>query len=60
MFVDNTHAVALYRRYGFEHEGTLRAYALRDGVYVDVYTMARLHPNPPQLTRPPESPRPVT
>ena len=60
VFVDNTHAVALYRRYGFEHEGTLRAYALRDGVYVDVYTMARLHPNPPQLTRPSESPRPVT
>jgi putative acetyltransferase len=52
VFVDNARAIALYRRFGFEHEGTLRAYALRDGVYVDVHTMARLHPNPPQLPRP--------
>jgi putative acetyltransferase len=52
VFVDNARAIALYRRFGFEHEGTLRGYALRDGVYVDVHTMARLHPNPPQLPRP--------
>ena len=52
VFVDNERAIALYQRFGFEHEGRLRAYALRDGVYVDVYTMARLHPNPPQLPRP--------
>lgn len=49
VFADNTRAVALYQRNGFEIEGTHRAYALRDGVYVDVYTMARLHPNPPSL-----------
>jgi putative acetyltransferase len=31
------------------HEGTQRAFALRDGRYVDCHMMARLHPNPPQL-----------
>lgn len=49
VFVDNLPALALYRRFGFELEGTLRAYVLRDGVYVDAHTMARLHPRPPQL-----------
>jgi putative acetyltransferase len=49
VYVDNTPAIALYRKFGFEVEGTLRAYALRDGVYEDVYTMARLHPNPPTV-----------
>jgi L-phenylalanine/L-methionine N-acetyltransferase len=49
VFVDNARAIALYRRFGFEHEGTQRAYALRNGAYVDVHTMARLHPNPPKL-----------
>jgi hypothetical protein len=33
---------------GFELEGTLRAYALRGGVFVDSHCMARLHPTPPQ------------
>ncbi|HMM86228.1 GNAT family N-acetyltransferase [Azohydromonas sp.] len=48
VYVDNAPAIALYRKYGFEHEGTHRAYALRDGVYVDAHAMARLHPNPPR------------
>jgi putative acetyltransferase len=48
VYVDNAPAIALYRKFGFEHEGTHRAYALRDGVYVDAHTMARLHPNPPR------------
>ena len=49
VYTDNAVALALYRRFGFEIEGTLRGYALRDGAYVDAYTMARLHPRPPQI-----------
>jgi putative acetyltransferase len=49
VFSDNAAAIALYRKFGFEHEGTHRAYALRDGVFADVHAMARLHPNPPAL-----------
>jgi len=49
VFTDNGAAIALYRKFGFELEGTHLAYGLRDGRYVDVHAMARLHPNPPQL-----------
>lgn len=44
VYVDNTSALALYKKFGFEIEGTLRQYAMRDGVLADVYTMARLKP----------------
>jgi putative acetyltransferase len=49
VFADNARAIALYRKFGFELEGTQRAWALRDGVYVDSLMMARLHPKQPQL-----------
>ncbi|MFN0185919.1 MAG: GNAT family N-acetyltransferase [Aquabacterium sp.] len=49
VFVDNDAAIALYRKFGFVVEGRHVAYALRDGQYVDVLAMARLHPNPPVL-----------
>jgi putative acetyltransferase len=44
VYSDNEPAIRLYERFGFEHEGTLRQYAFRDGVYVDAYMMARLRP----------------
>lgn len=49
VYTDNPAALALYKKFGFQIEGTLRAYALRDGSYVDVHSMARLHPNPPRF-----------
>jgi L-phenylalanine/L-methionine N-acetyltransferase len=52
VYVDNARAIALYRKFGFEVEGTHRAYALRDGAYVDALFMARLHPSPPTWGRP--------
>jgi len=42
VFVDNERAIELYRRFGFEIEGTHKSYALRDGRYVDTYAMARV------------------
>lgn len=48
VYCDNERAIGLYKRLGFEIEGTMRAYALRNGRYVDVYAMARLHPSPPR------------
>jgi L-phenylalanine/L-methionine N-acetyltransferase len=50
VFVDNPRAIALYRRCGFREEGRHVAYALRDGRYVDVFSMARLHPDAPRAT----------
>jgi L-phenylalanine/L-methionine N-acetyltransferase len=38
----NDGAIGLYRRCGFEIEGTLRAFGFQAGRYVDVHTMARL------------------
>ena len=52
VFADNQRAIALYGRFGFRHEGTHRAYAMRHGVYADVWAMARLHPAPPRLAWP--------
>jgi putative acetyltransferase len=49
VYADNAPAIRLYERHGFEHEGRQRAFALRDGAYVDALAMARLHPKPPRL-----------
>jgi putative acetyltransferase len=48
---DNERAIALYRSLGFVEEGRHRGYALKAGQYVDSFSMARLHPNPPVLPR---------
>jgi L-phenylalanine/L-methionine N-acetyltransferase len=42
VFTDNESAIALYRKFGFEIEGTLRKYAFRDGEFVDAHAMARV------------------
>jgi putative acetyltransferase len=42
VYVDNEPAIRLYRKFGFEVEGTLRADTFRDGTYVDSLFMARL------------------
>jgi putative acetyltransferase len=41
-YTDNAAGLALYQKYGFEVEGTLRDYAFRDGRFVDAYLMARI------------------
>ena len=41
VYVDNVAGVALYKKSGFEIEGTHRRYAFRNGEYVDAYSMAR-------------------
>lgn len=42
VFTDNAAAIRLYERFGFEREGTRRAFAFRDGRYDDVLAMVRL------------------
>lgn len=49
VYHDNARAIRLYERHGFEHEGRLKAYGLRNGVYEDVLSMARLHPRQPMV-----------
>lgn len=56
VYADNARAIALYTRFGFEIEGTHRAYALRDGRYVDALAMARLNPKAPPAPGDPPAP----
>ncbi|MBD0704238.1 GNAT family N-acetyltransferase [Pseudomonas sp. Fig-3] len=42
VYADNEAAIGLYRKFGFETEGLLRDYAVRDGRWVDTQAMARL------------------
>ncbi|MBA3542699.1 MAG: GNAT family N-acetyltransferase [Deltaproteobacteria bacterium] len=46
VFTDNAPAIGLYRKFGFEVEGTLRAYVLKRGVLADALTMARIRDRP--------------
>ncbi len=44
VYVDNESAIRLYKKFGFEVEGTRRKDVFRDGQYVDSFAMARLRP----------------
>jgi putative acetyltransferase len=46
---DNDRAMALYKSMGFVQEGVHKAFSLKGGRYVDSYSMARMHPNPPSI-----------
>jgi L-phenylalanine/L-methionine N-acetyltransferase len=39
---DNEPAIRLYKKFGFNIEGTLAQYSFREGQYVDSHLMARL------------------
>ena len=40
VFTDNQAGIALYKKFGFEEEGTHRCFAFRDGEYVEAFSMA--------------------
>jgi putative acetyltransferase len=42
VYTDNAAAVRLYEKFGFVIEGTARSYAMRNGIYIDAYYMARV------------------
>ncbi len=44
VYTDNEPALRLYKKFGFEIEGTLKQNSFRGGEFADVYCMARLRP----------------
>ena len=46
VYTDNARAIHLYEKSGFLIEGTHRAFAFRDGQYVDAHSMARVRETP--------------
>jgi L-phenylalanine/L-methionine N-acetyltransferase len=42
VYVDNSPAIVLYKKFGFDIEGTHRRFAYRNGEYVDAHVIARL------------------
>ena len=43
VYTDNSAAIGLYEKYGFVVEGESKKFAFRNGKFVDVYHMARVH-----------------
>jgi putative acetyltransferase len=46
---DNARAKALYESMGFVEEGRHKGFSLTNGRFLDSFSMARLHPNPPRI-----------
>lgn len=44
VYTDNVAGIHLYEKFGFAIEGMAREFALRDGVFIDAYAMARVRP----------------
>jgi putative acetyltransferase len=42
VYTDNDIAIGLYKKFGFEQEGILKAFGFRAGSYVDAYAMGRV------------------
>ncbi|GEM74498.1 GNAT family N-acetyltransferase [Vibrio sagamiensis] len=42
VYVDNKRAISLYKKFGFEIEGESKAFAFRQGEFVNAYHMARI------------------
>lgn len=42
VYTDNSPAIAMYKKHGFEIEGEAKQFAFRNGEYVDTYYMARI------------------
>lgn len=49
VFADNAAGIHLYEKLGFKLEGTHRAYAFREGCYVDAVSMARVRVESPAV-----------
>jgi len=43
VYTDNEPAIRLYKKFGFQIEGTMACFAFRDGQFADTYMMARLN-----------------
>ena len=52
VYSHNQPAIQLYKKFGFEVEGTKRKMVFGNGRFFDGYVMARLHGNPPGLIQP--------
>lgn len=45
VYEDNAPGLGLYKKFGFEHEGTARYALFKAGKYMGLHHMARIHPN---------------
>jgi len=51
VYTDNEHGIYLYKKFGFKVEGESKFASIKDGAYVGLYRMARIHPKFHQALR---------